>query len=136
MTKQENRRQRERQDPHWIEWLTGVISTLLVLAMLGWLSWEAVMRPTTPPDLSIHVVSTERAASGYRVAFDIANTGTTTAAAVTVIGRIIQDGRVIEENPVVFDYVAAQSKTEGAIFFRNDPATGEMSIAPAGYTSP
>jgi uncharacterized protein (TIGR02588 family) len=94
------------------------------------------MRPTTPPDLSIHVVSTERAASGYRVAFDIANTGTTTAAAVTVIGRLIQDGRVIEENPVVFDYVAAQSKTEGAIFFRNDPAAGEMSIQPAGYTSP
>lgn len=136
MTKQENRRQRERQDPHWIEWLTGVVSALLVAGMLGWLGWEAIMRPTTPPDLSIHVVSTERAAGGYRVAFDIANTGTTTAAAVTVIGRIIQDGRVIEENPVVFDYVAAQSKTEGAIFFRNDPAAGEMSIQPAGYTSP
>lgn len=136
MTKQKNHRQRERQDPHWIEWLAGIVSALLVLAMLGWLGWEAVMRPTTPPDLSIHVVSTERSSGGYRVAFNISNAGTTTAAAVTVIGRLIQDGRVIEENPVFFDYVAAQSKTEGAIFFRNDPAAGEMSIQPAGYTSP
>ncbi|MCJ8148602.1 TIGR02588 family protein [Shinella sedimenti] len=136
MTKSENGRRRERQDAHWIEWLTGIVSALLVAALFGWLGWEALMRPTTPPDLSIHVVSTEPSSGGYRLAFDISNAGTTTAAAVTVIGRLIKDGQVIEESPIVFDYVAAQSRTQGAIFFRNDPAASEMVIRPAGYTSP
>jgi uncharacterized protein (TIGR02588 family) len=136
MTKTEQGRHRERHDPHWIEWLTGLVSAVLISGMLGWLGWEAFTREGTPPDLSITVLTTEKATTGHRVTFDIYNTATTTAAAVTVIGRLTEGERVIEENHVIFDYVAAESKATGAILFQADPAGRTLDIRPAGYTDP
>lgn len=136
MTKSEQGRHRERHDPHWIEWLTGIVSALLVAAMIGWVGWEAFTREATPPDLTIAVLTTEKTGTVHRVAFDIHNSATTTAAAVTVIGRLTEGDRVIEENHVTFDYVAAESKSTGAILFRNDPAGRTVDIQAAGYTDP
>ncbi|WP_411032620.1 TIGR02588 family protein [Shinella sp. BYT-45] len=136
MTRSEQGRHRERHDPHWVEWLTGILSAILIAGMLGWVGWEAFTREATPPDLSVTVLATEKAGSGHRIAFDIYNSATTTAAAVTVIGRLMEGERVIEENHVVFDYVAAESKSTGAILFENDPAGRTVSLRPAGYTAP
>ncbi len=136
MTRSQKGRHHERQDPHWVEWLTGILSAVLIAGMLGWSGWETFSRDATPPELSVKVLTTERTAAGYRVAFDIYNTATTTAAAVTVIGRLAEDRRVIEENHVIFDYVAAESKSTGALLFENDPAGGTLNIRAAGYTDP
>jgi uncharacterized protein (TIGR02588 family) len=136
MTRSERGRHRERHDPHWIEWLTGLVSALLVAGMLGWIGWEAFTREATPPDLSVTVLTTEKTGAGQRVTFDIANSGTTTAAAVTVIGRLMEGEKIVEENHVVFDYVAAESKSTGAILFAGDPAGRRMNIRAAGYTGP
>ncbi|AOF88289.1 TIGR02588 family protein [Sinorhizobium sp. RAC02] len=136
MTKSEQGRHRERHDPHWIEWLTGIVSALLVAGLLGWIGWEAFTREATPPDLTIAVLTTEKTGAGYRVAFDIRNAATTTAASVTVIGRLMDGDRVVEENHVVFDYVAAESKATGAILFRNAPMGRTVDIRAAGYTDP
>ena len=136
MTKSQKGRHRERHDPHWIEWLTGIVSAVLIAGLLGWVGWEAVTREATAPDLSVAILVTEQSAAGHRIAFDVYNSGTTTAAAVTVVGRLMEGERVIEENHVIFDYVAAESKSTGAILFRNDPAGRTVDIRPAGYTDP
>lgn len=136
MTRSDKGRHRERHDPHWIEWLTGLLSALLVAGMLGWVGWEAFMKDATPPDLSIAVVATEPIASGHRVTFDIHNAGATTAASVTVVGRVLDGDRVIEENHVIFDYVAAESKSTGAFLFTSDLTGRQVDIHPAGYTDP
>lgn len=136
MTRSERGRHRERHDPHWIEWLTGLVSALLVAGMLGWIGWEAFTREATPPDLSVTVLTTEKTGAGQRVTFDIANSGTTTAAAVTVIGRLMEGEKIVEESHVVFDYVAAESKSTGAILFAGDPAGRRLDIRAAGYTGP
>ncbi|KNY16083.1 hypothetical protein AKG11_15715 [Shinella sp. SUS2] len=136
MTRSERGRHRERHDPHWIEWLTGLVSALLVAGMLGWIGWEAFTREATPPDLSVTVLTTEKTGAGQRVTFDIANSGTTTAAAVTVIGRLMEGEKIVEESHVVFDYVAAESKSTGAILFAGEPAGRRVDIRAAGYTGP
>ena len=136
MTKTKQGRHRERHDPHWIEWLTGIVSAILIAGMLGWLGWEAFTRQATPPDLSIDVLAQENTASGHRITFDISNAATTTAAAVTVVGRLLEGEQVIEENHVIFDYVAAESKATGAILFKNDPSGRTIDIRAAGYTDP
>lgn len=136
MTRSRQGRHRERHDPHWIEWLTGIVSAILIVTMLGWVGWEAFTREATPPDLSVTVLTTEKTRAGYRVSFDIYNTATTTAAAVTVVGRLTDGARVVEENHVIFDYVAAESKATGAILFDNDPSGRTVAIRPAGYTDP
>ena len=136
MTRSGTGRHRERHDPHWIEWLTGLVSAVLIAGMLSWIGWEAVTRKATPPDLSIRVLATEATSAGHRVAFDIYNSATTTAASVTVIGRLTEGDRIVEEYQVTFDYVAAESKSTGAILFRNDPAGRDLDIRAAGYTDP
>lgn len=136
MTRSKQGRHRERHDPHWIEWLTGLVSALLVAGMLGWISWEAFTREATPPDLSVTVLTTEKTRAGQRVTFDITNSGTTTAAAVTVIGRLMEGEKIVEESHVVFDYVAAESKSTGAILFAGEPTGRRVDIRAAGYTSP
>lgn len=136
MTRSRKGRHHERHDPHWIEWLTGLLSAALIAALLGWIGWEAFTRETSPPDLSVTVLATEKSPGGYRIAFDIANAATTTAAAVTVAGRLMDGERIIEENQVIFDYVAAESKSAGAILFRNDPAGRRVDIRAVGYTDP
>lgn len=136
MTRSERGRHRERHDPHWIEWLTGLVSALLVAGMLGWIGWEAFTREATPPDLSVTVLTTEKTGAGQRVTFNIANSGTTTAAAVTVIGRLMEGEKIVEESHVVFDYVAAESKSTGAILFAGEPAGRRVDIRAAGYTGP
>ncbi len=40
MTISKNGKQTESADPHWIEWVTGTICTLLVAAMLGWIAYD------------------------------------------------------------------------------------------------
>ena len=136
MTHSKDGSHQERHDPHWIVWLTGLVSAVLVAGMLGWVGWEAFTREATPPDLSIHILTTEKVGDGYRVTFDIANTATTTAAAVSVNGRLLEGERVIEDHHVVFDYVAAESKSSGAILFAGDPAGRRVEIRAGGYTDP
>ncbi len=136
MTHSKDGSHQERHDPHWIEWLTGLVSAVLIAGMLGWVGWEAFTRKATPPDISIHVLATEKAGDGYRVAFDIANTATTTAAAVSVTGRLMEGTQVVEEHNVIFDYVAAESKSSGAILFAGDPAGRRVEIRAGGYTDP
>ena len=127
----------ESDDPHWIEWLTGAICGLVVLAMIGWMAKEALTQTGDPPQLSITVRDTERTAAGqFRVMFDVANATTSTAAGVTVRGDIVADGATVESSDVSFDYVPGQSQEHGALLFRTDPAGKKVEIIVTGYTEP
>lgn len=136
MTTIEKGKQTEGDAPHWIEWVTGLLSTALVIGMLGWVGYEAVTRGSENPELTIQTLTTTKVAAGYRVEFEIHNSATTTAAAVVVRGEIMTNQTVAEDAEVTFDYVPSQSKVGGALIFSGDPAAGELRIRPVGYTDP
>lgn len=126
----------ERLKPHWIEWLTGAVSSLLILAIIAWIGYEAVNGTDTPADLRVDLVSTEKTDAGWRVQFDLSNSGETTAAAVEVRGTVADRGRLIEEAAVTFDYVAAHSLARGALIFTQDPNSHDFTIRAVGFTEP
>ncbi|MCF3642150.1 TIGR02588 family protein [Rhizobium sp. TRM95111] len=126
----------ERHEAHWIEWLTGLVSAALVLAIVAWIAYEAIRREDTPPDLTITVLDTRRTGSGHRVTFEIRNAAPTSAAAVTVVGEIRGGDSVLDRAEVIFDYVPAESKAKGALIFEDDPAAGMLVIRPTGFTDP
>ena len=136
MTRSETKVHRERHDPHWVEWMTGVTSGVLVIALMLWVTYEAVTRSGEPPALSIELHQVSRDGDLFRASFEIRNAAPSTAAAVTVAGEILEDGRVIERAEVTFDYVPAESRAKGALIFENDPAGGELTIRPTGFTDP
>jgi uncharacterized protein (TIGR02588 family) len=136
MTKLTDNRSSEADNPGWIEWATGLVSAGLVIAMITWVTWEALTAETKPPEFSISVTNREMVEGGYRVTFDIANRSAQTASAVVVRGEILDGGNVAEDAEVTFDYVPAQSQARGAIFFSRDPGEAEMRVRPVGYTTP
>lgn len=136
MTTSASRRHTETEEPHWVEWAAGMISALLVIAMIAWVGWEALTEEDMPPEFSTAITGRSPVEGGYRVEFEIVNKATKTAAAVVVRGEILDDGNVIEDADVTFDYVPAESKSSGAILFPQDPGTREVRIRAVGYTDP
>ncbi|EHS51598.1 Conserved hypothetical protein CHP02588 [Rhizobium sp. PDO1-076] len=126
----------ERLKPHWIEWLTGAVSSLLILAIIGWVSYEAVNGTDTPAELRVDIASIEKTGAGWRVLFDLSNSGEATAAAVEVRGTVTDRGRFVEEAAVIFDYVAARSIAHGALIFTQDPAGRDLNIRAVGFNEP
>lgn len=132
MTKSSRSGPVESAEAHWLEWLAGSVSALMVAALLGWLAWSALTDRQDPPAFTVEVVSLAPVAGGYRVAFAVRNTSSSAAAGVEVRGTL--DGG--ESAGVTFDYVAAQSAATGALFFRGDPDAGGLRLAVAGYADP
>ena len=126
----------EKHNPHWVEWVTGVVSTLLVLILLGWIGREALVADSRPPELSIVIEQVQQIQGLYRVDILLRNAGEKTAAAVHVVGNTMLSDGSSELAGVTFDYAPAQSQTKGALFFRKDPRRGNVTIIPVGYTEP
>ena len=134
-----NRKQRthiETGDPHWIEWVTGTVSTLLVILLIGWMAREAMTVDKEPPQLSISVDRIEAVSGLYRVDIRLQNSAGTSAAAVRIAGKLTRPDQSVEEAEVTFDYAPAQSSTKGALYFNSDPRSGTLAIAPSGFTEP
>lgn len=136
MTTTTKGRHTEGDKPHWVEWVTGINSAALVLFMASWIAVEAFTYTAEPPNLEVAQVSQNAAAGGYRVTFQISNSSNTTAAAVVVRGELRQNGEMLEESEVTFDYVPAQSLTRGAVFFTTDPSGLDLTLRPVGFTDP
>ncbi|CDZ60314.1 TIGR02588 family protein [Neorhizobium galegae] len=136
MTTTANKRHTEVKEPHWIEWATGTVSALVVVATIAWVAYQAWTHDDMQPELSVAITERRQTEGGYRVAFDIANKATATAAAVTVRGEILDGGNIVEDADVTFDYVPAQSKSSGAILFSQDPGAREVRVRAVGYIDP
>ena len=81
-------------------------------------------------------IESNRAPAGREVRFSIANVGDATATAVRVVGRLIQDGEVVETNWVTIESVPRHSSRWGSIAFDRNPADFRVELLVAGYVDP
>lgn len=136
MTQSSHGRHTEAAEPHWSEWLVGLLSAGLIVFLIGWLGWKAASEVAEPPELSIKTTTMEPAGNAFRVTFDIENGANTTASSVTVRGELLRDGEVVETGDITFDYVPAESTASGAILFVNDPSAAEVRLRAVGWADP
>jgi uncharacterized protein (TIGR02588 family) len=136
VTNRRSRTNTEQREASWVEWTTGVVSLLLVLALLGWIGREALVKDSSAPDLRIDVTGISQSGALHRVEFELINDASYTAAAVKVVGELRGQNGDVEISDVTFDYAPAESRTRGGILFRGDPQAGTLTIRPAGYTEP
>ncbi|MGE6784495.1 TIGR02588 family protein [Ensifer adhaerens] len=125
----------ETRKAHWVEWLTGVVSAALIVALIGWIAFEAVTQDRGPPDLSVSIINIERRAGGYLVMFAANNTAGRTAAGVVIRGEVTAGGRVIETVETTLDYVPMRSSARGGFIFRNAPE-GRSRLFATGFSEP
>jgi uncharacterized protein (TIGR02588 family) len=118
------------------EWIVAISSAALVLALLGFLVYEGVRSPRTPPDVTIVVDSIQKVGPGYLVLFRARNGGRTTAAEVLVQGELEEDSGQVERSETTIDYVPARGEQRGGLYFRGDPQLSRFRIRAHGYRDP
>jgi uncharacterized protein (TIGR02588 family) len=136
ITSRKDHSHREQQTPGPVEWLSGLISAVLIIFLIAWMAREAFLEDTPPPQLEIEIKGIEKAGRYFRVDFELENRSASTAAAVHVQGTLRREGAEPEISEVTFDYAPAQSRTAGGLMFEADPAAGSLTIRPTGFTEP
>jgi uncharacterized protein (TIGR02588 family) len=136
VTKTTGKKHTESNDPHWIEWVTGLISAVLVISLIGFVGKAALMDRDTSPDLSSTVLRTEARSDGYQVLFEISNKSSETAAGVVVHGEIVQGEITLESNEITLDYVPGRSRAKGGFIFRTNPDGQDLRLRATAFSEP
>lgn len=133
---EKRRRQTIESRAHRIEWATGLVAAVLVLAMIGIVALHALTASDAEPELTVTITGQRPAAGGTQVSFVVSNLGKRSAAGVPVTGTLSRDGKTIERREVIFDYVPAQSQEEGALIFTENPEGAQLDLHASGYRDP
>ena len=122
--------------PHPIEWIVGGVCGVLVLAMIGYILYEAIRVTSSLPELSVMADNVKPTGGGFRVEFRAINDGDATAASVKVEGQLMSGDRIVETSDVTLDYVPLHSEQKGGLIFRNDPRQHRLEVQVKGYMEP
>jgi len=136
ITSRKDHSHREQQKPGPVEWLSGLVSAVLIVFLIASMAREAFVEDSPPPQLEIEIKGIEKVGRYFRVDFELANRSASTAAAVHVQGTLRREGAELETSEVTFDYAPAQSQSTGGLLFEGDPAAGTLVIRPTGFTEP
>jgi uncharacterized protein (TIGR02588 family) len=119
------------------EWVAAAIGAALVIAVIGFLTYRAIVARADPyPRLSVSVDSIIGYGDGYIVEFRAENAGGAPVADLLVQGRISSDTGVVEESEVTIDFVPPESSQRGGLLFTKDPRAYRLEVRPAGYDRP
>jgi uncharacterized protein (TIGR02588 family) len=136
MTRSTTKSQTETATPHWIEWVTGIISAALVGALLTWLACDMTRHHPSDAQFQVRPGTIAVVSGGFRVSFDITNISQTSASQVRVTGHLKTQSGNSETAVATFDYVASEAQDHGALFFRSDPHNGDLTIRAESYVRP
>lgn len=138
MNKQINRKKNEAAtvEVHWSEWLAGGLSALLIASLLCWLGYHSYQYQPGKADFRVEVTGYTAVENGYRVAFAVFNSSRSSAAQVRVVGTIDEPQGGAEQATAIFDYVASQARSSGALFFSNDPRNEGLKLRVESYIDP
>ena len=110
---------------------------LLTLAMLAFIGWEALTRPSdVPPAVTVEAGQVTRGEGVWVLEFEAVNHMPVTAANVRIVGTLNQDGRTVESGEAALDYVPGGSSVRGGLFFSADPRGHEVELRALGYADP
>lgn len=119
-----------------LEWAVAAVSALVVLAVVGFLLYEALGEAPTPPDVRVTVTVVRALERGHLVEFDATNRGQTTAARVEVEGTLRRGGATVEAASATLDYVPAGGTRRGGLYFSEDPRGYALELRARGYARP
>ncbi len=120
------------------EWIAASFGLILVVFALGTIFYRALNENSTPPILEVTVNSVKPSASGYLVQFYVKNTGTQTAANLTIEGELKKDGEPESEetSSATITYAPAHSQREGGLIFSKNPNDYRLELRAKGYEKP
>jgi uncharacterized protein (TIGR02588 family) len=116
-----------RQGHSAAEWITLVLSSLLIAGVAGAVIFFTVTRGDTPPSFTMESqpAETRGDTEGYYLPVTVTNTGDEPAQQIQV--RVeLQSGDQTETAVFTIELLAAGESEEGTAVFRTDPSQGEI----------
>jgi uncharacterized protein (TIGR02588 family) len=122
--------------PIW-EWVVAAMGGALVVAVLGFMAYEATTLSDHPmPKLTVRIDTVASHAGGHVVEFRVGNSGDATAADVLIQGELRSDVGVLERSEATIGFVPARSWRTGGLVFTNDPRRHRMEVRAVGFERP
>lgn len=115
-----------------LEWGFGVVSGILVIALLAYLAFQGIRTPS-PPSFRLAVQHVERIDATYHVVVEVKNRGDSTAAEVAVRGVVA--GGEPETSETVLDFLPPRSTRQTVLLFAHDPGM-KLTLSVRGYNQP
>lgn len=119
-----------------IEWIVAAASAVLVLALAGFIAFEALTRTGGEPRIELFLEDTLAIAEGHAARIAIRNVGHVTISDVVVEGAIELDDDRTETASVTLDYLPAESETEIGLGFSREIDPERLRLRIVGYTYP
>jgi uncharacterized protein (TIGR02588 family) len=119
-----------------LEWAVFAVSLALVLATVGFLVYEAVSSPSSPPELQVELGSPERRGRVWTVPVTVRNRGEETAEAARVEVVLRLPGGREERSELEVMFVPRHSQRKGWVYFVQDPTRGRLEGRVTGFETP
>jgi uncharacterized protein (TIGR02588 family) len=119
-----------------LEWAVFGAGLALILATVGFLVYEAVSSPDSPPDVSVELGPHERRGQVWAVPVTVRNRGEQTAEGVRVEAVLQLPGGKEERSEVEMMFVPRHSQREGWVYFVQNPSRGRLQGRVSGFEKP
>lgn len=119
-----------------VEWVIAALSAVLVLALAGFIAFEALSRTGSEPRVALAVERTLAIAEGYAAKIQVRNDGHVTISDVVIEGAISLDDGETQTASVTLDYLPAGSDTEIGLGFSQEIDPERLALRIVGYTYP
>lgn len=119
-----------------LEWIVAVISSVIVLALAGFILYEAVTKTGKEPDIRFEIAKAVPMTEGHAVEFVVHNDGHVTVADVQIEGTAELDEGESETSSVTLDYLPAGSSAEIGLGFSQEVDPEQVTLRVLGYTYP
>jgi uncharacterized protein (TIGR02588 family) len=125
-----------KPEKNWLEWTVFGVGLVLVLATLGYLARESLVREDGPPEVIAQLGTPRPSAGGYLVPIEVSNVGNDTAEDVRVpVFLNLPDG-AREEAELDVAFLPRGSVRNGWASFRNDPSRGSLTVGAIAFEVP
>lgn len=125
-----------RLEKNPLEWAVFTFGMASVVAILGFLIWDAATARGGAPELHVELGSPVPGSSGFTVPVTVRNQGDETAEGVLVVVTLDLAGGPHETAEIEMAFVPRRSQREGWVTFRSDPRQGHLSGRAMGYEKP
>jgi uncharacterized protein (TIGR02588 family) len=127
----------KKLEKNWLEWCVFGVGSVLVLATIGYLLFEAMTSDGTPPVLEVRLGTAERRGDEFAVPVMVINSGDRPAEMVQVEVRLATRDGVTERAELQIQLLPGGATRNGYVNFQNDPRkAAEISGRAVGFETP
>ena len=136
-TKNKRKNPPQKLEKNALEWTVFALSAVLVLLIIGYLSFQSFNSNGSTPDISVRAVKEPSKNNPHRYRIIVTNHGSATAEEVNVVAEVYKADSVMETAELQLAFSPKLSDQEGWVNFDQDPALADsMRVRVLSYKKP